>query len=39
MTMKNDSKCEEELTFLFQINMKNLTHFDPSTQKSQKCKL
>ena len=36
MTMKNDANFEEELTFQFKIDMKNLTDFDPSTQKSQK---
>ena len=36
MTMKNDSKFEIELTCHFKIDMKNLTNFDPSTQKSQK---
>ena len=36
MTMKNDAKLEEELTCQFKIHMKNLTNFDPSTQKSQK---
>ena len=34
MTMKNDSEFEEELTF--KIDMRNLTIFDPSTQKSQR---
>ena len=34
MTPKNDAKFEEELTCLFKIDMKNLTNFDPSTQKS-----
>ena len=34
--MKNDAKFEEELTCEFNIGMKNLTNFDPSTQKSQK---
>ena len=34
--MYNDSKFEEDLTCQFKINMKNLTNFDPSTQKSQK---
>ena len=33
MTMKNDTKFEDELTCQFKIDMKN---FDPSTQKSQK---
>ena len=36
MTMKNDAKFEEELTCHFKIDMRNLTNFDPSTQKSQK---
>ena len=36
MTMKNDSKFEEELTGQFKIDMWNLTSFDPSTQKFQK---
>ena len=31
MTMKNDTKFEEELTCQFEIDMRNLTHFDPST--------
>ena len=36
MTMKNDSKFEQELACQFKIDMRNLTNFDPSTQKSQK---
>ena len=36
MTMKNDAKTEEELTCQFKIDLRNLTNFDPSTQKSQK---
>ena len=36
MTMKNDAKIEEELTCQFKIDMKNLTNFDLSTQKSKK---
>ena len=36
MTMKNDAKFEEELTCCFKIYMRNLTNFDPSTQKSKK---
>ena len=36
MTKKNDAKCDEELTSLFKTHMKNLTNFDPNTQKSQK---
>ena len=39
MTLKNDDKFEEELTCHFKIDMGNLTNFDPSTQKSQKCAL
>ena len=35
MTMKNDTKFEEELTRQFKIDMRNLTNFDPTTQKSQ----
>ena len=36
MTTKNDAKFEEKLTCKFKIDMRNLTNFDPSTQKSQK---
>ena len=36
MTMKNDTKLEEELTCQFKIDMRNLTSFDPRTRKSQK---
>ena len=36
MTLKNDGKSEEELTCRFKIDMRNLTNFDPSTQKSHK---
>ena len=36
MKMKNDAKFEEELTCQFKIDMRNLTNFDLSTQKSQK---
>ena len=36
LTMKNDAKFETELTCHFKIDMKNLTNFAPSTQKSQK---
>ena len=39
MTMKNDAKFEEDMNCQFKIDMKNLTNFDPSTQKSQKCAL
>ena len=34
MTMKSDTKIEEELTCRFKTYMKNFTHFDPSTRKS-----
>ena len=34
MTMKNDTKLEEELTCNLKTDMKNLTNFDASTQKS-----
>ena len=36
MTMKNDTKIEEEMTCRFKIDMRNFTNFDPSTQKSKK---
>ena len=36
MTMKNDAKFEEDLTCKFKTDMRSLTNFDPSTQKSQK---
>ena len=36
MTMKKDSKFEEDLTCQFKTDMRNLTYFDMSTQKSQK---
>ena len=36
MTIKNDTKIEEELTCRFKIKMRNFTNFDPSTQKSEK---
>ena len=36
MAMTNDAKFEEELTCQFKIDMRNLTNFDLSTQKSQK---
>ena len=31
MTMKNDTKIEEELTCRLKIDMRNFTNFDPST--------
>ena len=36
MTVKNDTKFGEVLTCRFKIDMRNLTNFDQSTQKSQK---
>ena len=33
MTMKNNAKFEEESTFHFKTDMRNLTNFDLSTQK------
>ena len=36
MTMKNVAKFEEELTRQFKIDMRNLTNFHLSAQKSQK---
>ena len=36
MTVKNDAKFEIELTCQFKIDIRNLTNFDPRTQKSQK---
>ena len=32
MTMKNDTKFEEELTCLFKTDMSSLTNFDSSTE-------
>ena len=34
MKMGNDAKLEEVLTCRFIIDMRNLTNFDPSTQKN-----
>ena len=39
MSIKNDAKFEEGLTCRFKIDMRNLTNFDPSARKSQKCAL
>ena len=36
MRMKNGAKIEEELTSQFKTDLRNLTIFDSSTQKSQK---
>ena len=33
MTMKNDTKIEEEITCRFKIDMRNLTNFDTSPGK------
>ena len=34
MTIKNNAKFEEELTCHFKTDLRNLTNFDSSTQKS-----
>ena len=39
MTIKNNSKFEQELTCQFKIDMTNLMNFVRSTQKSQKLAL
>ena len=39
MAMKNVAKFEENMTCQFKIDMRNLTNFDPSNRKSQKCAL
>ena len=39
MTMRNDAKFEKKLSCQFKIEIMNLTNFDPSTQKCQKCAL
>ena len=39
MTMKNDAKFKKELTCHFKTDMRNLTNFDPTTQKFKKCVL
>ena len=39
MAMKNDAKFEKELICQFKIDMRNLTKFDLSTQKSQELAL
>ena len=36
MAIKNDAKCEEELTCQFKIDMRNLTNVEQSIQKYQK---
>ena len=37
--MKNGAKFEEDVTCQFKTDMRNLTNFDQSTQKSQKFEL
>ena len=39
MTMKNNAKFEEELTYNFKTDMRNLTNFDSKTRKSKKVAL
>ena len=39
MTMKNDTKFGKESACRFKMDVKNLTNFDLSTQKSQKSSL
>ena len=39
MAVKNDAKFEKELICQFKIDMRNLTKFDLSTQKSQELAL
>ena len=39
VSMNNDAKLEEELTCHFKIYMRNLTNFEPSTQKPRKSAL
>ena len=36
MTIKNDAKVEKEMTCHFKMNIRHLTDFDPSTQKSKR---
>ena len=36
MAMKNDVKLEEKLTCQFKTDMRDLSSFNPSSQKSQK---
>ena len=37
MKLKRDTKFGEELTCRFKIGIRNLTEFDPSTQKLKNC--
>ena len=39
MTTKNDTKFEEGLACQFKIDMRNLTNFNLSTGKPEKCAL
>ena len=39
MTMMNEAELEEELTCRFKIDIRNLTNFDPSTQKHSKARI
>ena len=39
MTMKSNAKFEEELNCPFKADMRNLTNFDSSTQKSKRSAL
>ena len=39
MKLKRDEKFGQESACRFKIGIKNLTNFDMSTQKSQKCSL
>ena len=39
MKLKRDAKFGEESTCRFKIDIRNLTNFDPSTQKSKKFSL
>ena len=36
MKLKNNEKCEEELTCRFKIDIRNLMNFDSRTQKTSK---
>ena len=39
MKLKTNAKFGEEVTGCFKTDIRNLTNFDPSTQKSKKCSL
>ena len=36
MTKKNDGKFDKDMTCPFKTEIRNLTNFDPTTQKSKK---